>query len=510
MSILPHLEERPGMWDRLGHLWQAWFVPDTLNSLVAIFVASRQDGKVILRARESFRTTPVRERLDTVLNLGLALGDDTLVSLAGIAHNELFRERTLDLGEIRRRATAAGLDLRFEILSKRIRQFFWGPKDDAERAKLLQDCRGVISESAVSEIGLVVDLLRSVRAAGEYQVYVELTGELVERTGRMGWRGAYGLQPFLALSRSLRGWPFWGVPYHLFDVTPDDVDIITKIPNADMGLEVAQLALRGLQRGLSSDAQSRLIKRFEDVSYVASASPERVVDFVRFSGSRRPPLLKIAQHLLAYFMSARRLFSMPPEIASELLSAARKGPFRQMCKELCIELQNSDWLPKGEPSFFWHRFEWEMHRHDDLRITTLAARFPHLLHELLETVLTCGSRALKEKVLMESLSRPMPAKADIGVAVLKLAHELGAGEALLSLIQEMKKSRHMWSGDRPAQMFIQMFRLDLEAAPISAIEVLRWFAQLCHDERLSTRIEALTARTARPTDQQPLPSTDDE
>jgi adenylate kinase family enzyme len=510
--IASPLDERPRMWDRLGHLWQAWFAPDTLNGLVAIFVARREDGKVILRARESFRTTPVRERLDTVLNVALALGDDTSVSLAGISQNELVREPTIELGEIQRRATAAGLDLNFELLNKRIRHFFWGLKSDAERTQLQQDCQHAIREADLSKVALIVDMLQRIRAAGEYQMYVELTAELVERTGRMGWRGEYGLQMFIALSRSLREWPFWGAPYHMFDIALSDFDVVTRLGNADLGLEVAQLALRAPQRGLSPEVQNRLVKRFEDVDYVASASPDRVVEFVRPPGSRRPPLLSITQHLLQYFISARRLFSMPPEIASELLSIARRLPFRQLCKKLCAELESSDWLPREEHSFFWHRFEWEMRRHDNLGITLLAARSVRLRNELLQAVLTCGSPALKEKTLLESLARPMPANTDTGVAVLKLANTLGKGETLLSSISEMKRTRPVGTERQQglANVFIQIFRIDLEAAPISAIQILRWFAQLCKDERLSARIEVLAARAARPIDQQPLFSTDDE
>jgi hypothetical protein len=268
-----------------------------------------------------------------------------------------------------------------------------------------------------------------------------------------------------------------------------------------------------VQRAFSPEALSQLVRRFEDIGYVASASPDMVVEFLRHPGSRRPPLLNIAQHLLAYFILPRQLFSMAPETASELLSIARKGPFSQICKRLCTELEDSNWLPREENSFFREVVAWETRHRENPGVAVLARRSVRLRNELLETALTYGSRILQENVLLESLARPLPGDVSTGVAVLKLARELGRGETLMSSIQEMKNRPPAPGQGRSqgaAQTFMQMFRLDLEAAPISAIEDLRWFAQLCRDERLSTRIEELAARTARSIDQPALFSADDE
>lgn len=453
---------------------------------------------MILRARESFRTTPVRERLDTVLNLGLALGDDTLVSLAGLARNELFGEPSIGFGEIQRRASAAGLDLRMEILIKRIRKFSWGSKSNAERTELLRECQNAIRESDPLKIGLAVDLLRSVRAAGEYQIYVELSEELLGRMRRVELRGIEGVQLFSAVSRMNREWPFWGVPPQVLEqlMSLGEIDAIASLSNADMALDVVQLALRIPQPGLRPETLTKIVHRFEDIGYIASASPEAVVDFLRSSNSRRPPLDDIALRLLEHFILPRQLFSMAPETASDLLSMARRGPFRRACRRLCAELENPDWLPREEHSLFWHRLDWERRHHEDLVITALANRSVRLRNELLQTVLSYGSHKLRDRILRESLARTMPANAATGALVLKLAHELEQGEMLLSWIHETEKRRQSTSreGTRgAAQTFMQRFRFDLETTPIAALGDLRWFARLCKDERLAARIEEAVA-----------------
>lgn len=108
---------------------------------------------VVLKARESFRTTPVRERLDTVLNVGLALGDDTLVTLAGLARNELSLEPAIAFEEVLRRAKESGLDLNLEVLIKRIRRLSWGFRSNAERTEVLLGCRNAIREGEFSKLG---------------------------------------------------------------------------------------------------------------------------------------------------------------------------------------------------------------------------------------------------------------------------------------------------------------------------------------------------------------------
>ncbi len=89
-------------WDKLAHLWRAWFTLDNLNGLTAILQAKRNGTLIRIVARQTFQTSPSEHRLDTVINVATALADNITSGLAGLLAGETTGKRRVtpsDLGD---------------------------------------------------------------------------------------------------------------------------------------------------------------------------------------------------------------------------------------------------------------------------------------------------------------------------------------------------------------------------------------------------------------------------
>ena len=75
-------------WDRLTCLWRSWFSMDSLRGLAAVWTATRDDGRIRLRAREGDRAVVSSDRLESVENVYVALADDIGAGLAGMVVQE--------------------------------------------------------------------------------------------------------------------------------------------------------------------------------------------------------------------------------------------------------------------------------------------------------------------------------------------------------------------------------------------------------------------------------------
>jgi hypothetical protein len=113
---------------------------------------------------------------------------------------------------------------------------------------------------------------------------------------------------------------------------------------------------------------------------------------------------------------------------------------------------------------------------------------------------------LQGSVLREALSRPIPGRTAIGLDVIRLARRLGRTEELLEGIQSMEQrfgfEPEQSTSRSIAQTFMRAYRVEIAAVPISALDDLRWFAGLCHDDRLTAQIQRIVG-TPKPEYGQP-------
>jgi len=110
-------------WDRLTQIWRSWFRTDNLSGLCAILHTKRNNDKIILKALDEFRAKPVSGHLSTVINVAAVLADDATVGLGGLHTEDSDRKPWLKSDEIRKRLLAENIDLSFEFIVRRLRQF---------------------------------------------------------------------------------------------------------------------------------------------------------------------------------------------------------------------------------------------------------------------------------------------------------------------------------------------------------------------------------------------------
>ena len=118
-GVLGTHEDGTRPWDRLTHIWRSWFALDNLNGVTAVMVATRQEDKVIIRAKEKFQVPESQGRLETYLNVAVALGDNISAGLTGLW---LFprSESHLDIDNLAARLESEKIDLKLEVLMKRL------------------------------------------------------------------------------------------------------------------------------------------------------------------------------------------------------------------------------------------------------------------------------------------------------------------------------------------------------------------------------------------------------
>lgn len=113
-SLIGSHEDGTRPWDQLTHIWRSWFSIDNLNGITAVLQASRDKSSVTLQSKQTFRVSESSNRLQTFLNINIALSDNISGGLAGLLLYEPSAPR-IQLPEISNRLTAENIDLRERI-----------------------------------------------------------------------------------------------------------------------------------------------------------------------------------------------------------------------------------------------------------------------------------------------------------------------------------------------------------------------------------------------------------
>ena len=116
-SIGSH-EDGSRPWDQLTHVWRSWFALDNLNGLTAILEAKRQGSAICVSAKKTFGISTSENRLETVLNVGIALADNITSGLAGLASYNPQSDNRLDLPAVADRLKDENIELRLQLLVK--------------------------------------------------------------------------------------------------------------------------------------------------------------------------------------------------------------------------------------------------------------------------------------------------------------------------------------------------------------------------------------------------------
>jgi hypothetical protein len=86
-------KDRSRPWDRLAHIWQSWFPLDRLSGLAAVISSKRDNTVVHITPKATLGASTGGTRLESVLNVSLALGDSITAGITGLlTHQGRYRE----------------------------------------------------------------------------------------------------------------------------------------------------------------------------------------------------------------------------------------------------------------------------------------------------------------------------------------------------------------------------------------------------------------------------------
>jgi hypothetical protein len=108
-------------WDRLTYLWRSWFSLESLNELTAILTAKRDGAEIALTAKPNFTTSASNNRLDSILNVSLALADNITAGMTGLfMYSPFGRDERIDLADVGERLRSERVDLELELSVRRL------------------------------------------------------------------------------------------------------------------------------------------------------------------------------------------------------------------------------------------------------------------------------------------------------------------------------------------------------------------------------------------------------
>jgi NACHT conflict system protein len=174
-------DERAEIWTRLTHLWRSWFSIESLGGITAVMTGRRDKQKVLLRRRKSFALPPRTDRLDSILNISLAVGDETTAGIVGLALFDPYGVNTMDLFEVEHKLNAERLDLTLEIALRKLRFLYGSALSKEEQHRLFGEYFRLLANSKWSNFGILIDLMLLMREIGVKRYYSEFANEFFRR-----------------------------------------------------------------------------------------------------------------------------------------------------------------------------------------------------------------------------------------------------------------------------------------------------------------------------------------
>lgn len=98
-------------WDRLMHIWRAWFSLGNLNGLTAVMLADRDGSKITLTARRKFQAEEAQGKMQEYHNVALSLGDTVSAGITGVYLFDPAVDPKSDLDQWVKKLSVEGYDL---------------------------------------------------------------------------------------------------------------------------------------------------------------------------------------------------------------------------------------------------------------------------------------------------------------------------------------------------------------------------------------------------------------
>jgi len=109
-------------WDRLTHIWRAWFSLDNLNGVTAVMLSERKESQISVRTKKKFQVAESQNRLQTCLNVGVSLADNISSGLTGLLLFEPSKDNQLSIEDIAERLNSEKINVEFQIAMKQLFQ----------------------------------------------------------------------------------------------------------------------------------------------------------------------------------------------------------------------------------------------------------------------------------------------------------------------------------------------------------------------------------------------------
>lgn len=107
-------------WSRLTYLWRSWFSLESLNELTAIITAEKKNLEIQLEAKATFITSSSANQLEKILNVALALADNTISGLTGLLAFPINQGSWEQLEFAEKRLKSEDINLMGEVLLRKL------------------------------------------------------------------------------------------------------------------------------------------------------------------------------------------------------------------------------------------------------------------------------------------------------------------------------------------------------------------------------------------------------
>ncbi len=150
-------------WDQLANIWRSWFALDNLYRFATILSAQRDGSKVQVTPKRFPRLGTDDAGLGMVLSVATALADEVTAGLSGILAYRAGAVGAGSLWYLERGLDAAGVDLRPQVMVKKLLEATRGPALAPEDycARLIYEGINCSAEAdRLEELGAILEVVR--------------------------------------------------------------------------------------------------------------------------------------------------------------------------------------------------------------------------------------------------------------------------------------------------------------------------------------------------------------
>lgn len=168
-------DQSTGPWDRLIHIWRAWFKIENLSGLSAILSSKRNGGKIEIKCNKDFTTNLCNNQLSHIVSATDSIADDLTFGLASLHSSDCRDDDEKWLENVNQSLLSAHVDIAFELLVRQLRHKISGLDVKVGVVdELIVECLGLINTEDVPKFLIVsfFDLLTLAIQRG----YVDIRG----------------------------------------------------------------------------------------------------------------------------------------------------------------------------------------------------------------------------------------------------------------------------------------------------------------------------------------------